>query len=220
MRALLFDFDGTIVDTEWPELASWQAVYAEHGLEVPMDRWLVTVGLPSGASGWHPADHLQASVPELDRDSVVARQRSDYLARVGAEPVLPGIVAWIEHAEAAGIAVGVASSATRDWVVPHLEDRGLLHRFRTVRTRDDVPRAKPAPDLYLLACADLGVDPNDAVAVEDSEHGVAAALAAGLTCIAVPNRLTRHHDLSGAHHRCERLADLDPAEFIAALRRH
>lgn len=214
MRALLFDFDGTIVDTELPELHSWQAVYAEYGLEVPMDRWLVTVGLPSGASGWHPADHLEAAVPGLDRASVVARQRVDYLARVDTQPVLPGILEWIGFAEASGFAVGVASSATRDWVEPHLEARGLRHRFRTIRTRDDVKRAKPSPDLYLLACADLGVDPSDAIAVEDSEHGVAAAHAAGLTCIAVPNTLTRHHNLSAAHHRCDRLSDLDPVLFL------
>lgn len=210
MRAFLFDFDGTIVDTELPELHSWEAVYAKHGLGVPFDRWLVTVGLPSGASGWHPADHLANLVPGLDRDALVARQRADYLERVANQPILPGIEDWIAHTEAVGIAVGVASSATRDWVVPHLESRGLLGRFRTVRTRDDVLRAKPAPDLYLLACADLGVDPADAVAIEDSEHGVAAAVAAGLTCVAVPNTLTRHHDLSKAHHIVERLSDLDP----------
>ncbi|MFM7320861.1 MAG: HAD family hydrolase [Armatimonadota bacterium] len=208
MRALIFDFDGTLVDTESPEYDAWEAVYAEHGESIPLESWLGTIGLPSGVAPWHPLEHLAARVEGIDREALAVRQRADFHARANAQPLLPGVEAWMDDAEAAGIAIGVASSATRDWVHGHLQSRGVRERFRTVRTREDVAHAKPHPDLYLLACADLGVAPGDALAIEDSAHGVAAARAAGLACIAVPNRLTRHHDLSAADRVVESLSAL------------
>jgi len=218
MRALLFDFDGTLVDTESPEYDAWEAVYAEHGETIPLASWLGTIGLPSGLAAWNPLDHLAARVPGIDREAMAARQRADFHARAGAQPLLPGVAEWMDAADAAGIALGVASSATRDWVEGHLRSRGIRERFRTVRTREDVARAKPHPDLYLLACADLGVAPGDAVAIEDSAHGVAAARAAGLACLAVPNRLTRHHDLSAADRLLESLAHLPLSAWRAGDR--
>jgi len=216
VRALIFDFDGTLVDTESPEYDAWEAVYADHGESIPLESWLGTIGLPSGSAPWHPLEHLAERVGGMDRAVLAARQRADFHARARAQPLLPGVEAWIADAESAGIAIGVASSATRDWVHGHLESRGVRHRFRTVRTREDVARAKPHPDLYLLACADLGVAPADALAIEDSAHGVAAARAAGLACIAVPNRLTRHHDLSAADRVVESLDRIRLAGWRAA----
>jgi beta-phosphoglucomutase-like phosphatase (HAD superfamily) len=104
--------------------------------------------------------------------------------------------------------LAVASSSSRAWVEPHLERFGLRGRFSVVRTRDDVARTKPAPDLFLAACEGLGVEPAEAVALEDSAHGVTAARAAGLRCVVVPNQLTRLTDLSHADLRIDSLADL------------
>jgi beta-phosphoglucomutase-like phosphatase (HAD superfamily) len=114
----------------------------------------------------------------------------------------------VDAAAAAGLALAVASSSTRAWVEPHLEHFGLRDRFRVVRTRDDVARTKPAPDLFLAACEGLGVVPAEAVALEDSAHGATAAQAAGLRCVVVPNRLTRLSDLSHADLLVDSLADL------------
>lgn len=99
---------------------------------------------------------------------------------------------------ARGWRIGVASNSTRDWVFRNLRRHGLDAWVETLRTRDNVPAMKPAPDSYLLACRDLGADPSLSLAFEDSEPGVQAALAAGLSVVAVPNRITRLHDLGAA----------------------
>jgi beta-phosphoglucomutase-like phosphatase (HAD superfamily) len=103
----------------------------------------------------------------------------------------------------------VASSSSADWVVGHLQRMGLDHHFGAFATSDRLAgRTKPAPDAYLLACRDLGVDPRGAVALEDSAHGLTAALRAGLTTVAVPSAITVHTDLSAAHHIASGLGEV------------
>jgi putative hydrolase of the HAD superfamily len=104
----------------------------------------------------------------------------------------------------------VASSSPADWVVGHLSDRGLLDRFDAVCTGDEVLHTKPDPALYLLACHRLGVDPADAVAVEDSVNGVRAAKAAGMVAVAVPSSLTAEMDFGPADLVVPSCAELSP----------
>ena len=87
-------------------------------------------------------------------------------------------------------------------------------RCKTIKTSDDVTRAKPDPELYLAAAAALGVEPREAIAFEDSANGLAAAKAAGLWCVAVPNAMTAHMDLSAADLRVESLADVDLGKLL------
>ena len=131
--------------------------------------------------------------------------------------MLPGVHDWLEDARRLGLPIGVASSSEVDWVAGHLERLGLLDRFACLTCFDGALPGKPAPDLYLAACEQLGVDPGDALAVEDSGNGVKAAKAAGLKCVAVPHDLTRDHDLSGADLLVPSLAELPLDEAIAHL---
>ena len=102
-------------------------------------------------------------------------------------------------------------------MVEHLERLALRHRFTHVVTAGGALKAKPAPDTYLEACARLGVDPGAALAVEDSPNGIAAAKAAGLTCVTVPNTITQGLDLSAADLRLSSLADRTLADVLAQL---
>lgn len=113
--------------------------------------------------------------------------------------------------------VGVASSSTLHWVGGHLDRLAFRKVFDAVTCREDGMRAKPAPDLYLAAVQALGVAPNEAVAVEDSRNGIAAAKAAGLRCVAVPNELTSQQDLSAADLRLRSLADTPLDAILARL---
>jgi putative hydrolase of the HAD superfamily len=113
--------------------------------------------------------------------------------------VMPGVREIMLEGAARGWRIGVASSSPMSWVFGHLRSHGLDAWVETMRTGEDGVPLKPAPDLYQLACRDLGADPARSLAFEDSATGVRAALAAGLHVIAVPNRITQHHDLSGAH---------------------
>jgi beta-phosphoglucomutase-like phosphatase (HAD superfamily) len=124
---------------------------------------------------------------------------------------------WVAQAAELGLLLGIASSSSRQWVTGHLERLGLGAGWTSIRCRGDVPQAKPAPDLYLSALEGMGLDADEAVAIEDSPNGIAAAKAAGLLCVAVPGPLTQASDLSRADLRLASMSDLPVAEVIRQL---
>ncbi len=206
-RALILDYDGLIVDSETAEYATWKELYAGEGHVLELSDWLNAVGY---ANGFDPRAHLERLTGRaLDWSVLDPRRAARTHAIVFAQPPLPGVRAVLERGRELGYRLGVASNSTVDWVLPGLERLGLAEYFQTVRTREMVLRPKPAPDLYLLALADLGATAADSFAFEDSEPGIAAASAAGLRVIAVPNALTRHQDLSLADVRLGSLEDFE-----------
>jgi len=116
-----------------------------------------------------------------------------------------------------GLRLGVASSSTGDWVRGHLERLGIFDRFDCMRCRDDVEHAKPEPDLYIAVLDCLGVTAAEAIAIEDSPNGVAAAKRAGMRCVAIPNSITERLDLSQADMVLGSLADLTVREIVERL---
>jgi HAD superfamily hydrolase (TIGR01509 family) len=195
VRALVFDFDGLICDTESSSFETARAIYAEYGVELARAQWQDRIG--THARPWY-AD-LEAVVgPLSDRDAVMERRRLAHHEQVRAEAAMPGVEAFVVEAAKAGLDLAVASSSSAGWVTEHLDRLGLLDRFAVVSCANaDVP-AKPDPRVYQLAVDQLGVPAEATVAFEDSPNGVAAARAAGLRCIAVPNHLTEDLDLSAA----------------------
>jgi beta-phosphoglucomutase-like phosphatase (HAD superfamily) len=122
------------------------------------------------------------------------------------QPLLPGVEACIASARAKGLMLAVASSSTEQWVRGNLTKFGLLEKFDAICTRDYVGGAvKPDPALYLLALERLGVAADEAIAFEDSPHGVLAAKRAGIFCVAVPNPLTKELSLELADRRIDSL---------------
>jgi HAD superfamily hydrolase (TIGR01509 family) len=148
---------------------------------------------------------------------VKQRRLEHHHGLIALETVRPGVVELVEQADDAGVALGVASSSPRSWVEGHLDRLGLRPHFRAVRTRDDVPRAKPDPAVYRLALEALGADPARSVALEDSHHGVSAAKAAGMWAVACPNRITTGLDFSHADLVVDSLADVDLERLTALL---
>ena len=216
--AVVFDFDGLIIDSEIPIFEMSRAALAEMGHTITVQAWSSVVGL--GDTDSHAA--LCAAVgADVDRDEFDARyQRQDRSWKDTIEP-LPGVVELLDALTGVGVELAVASSSSANWVVGHLERLGLAHHFGAFATSDRLDgRTKPAPDAYLLACRDLGVEPTGAVAVEDSAHGLTAALRAGLTAVAVPSAITIHTDLSAAHHIASGLGEvtLDLLEGLVAAR--
>ncbi len=217
IRALVFDFDGLILETETPAHQSWAEIYREHGHELPMDLWHGYIG---SDTGFDPVGHLAALVGEgLDREATQARRDARKTELIAVLDVMVGVRDYVADAKRVGLLLAVASSSSRAWVLGHLERLGLGAQWDAVRTRDDVARTKPAPDLYLAAVGALGVAPWEAVAFEDSMNGIAAAKAAGLRCVAVPNALTSGMDLSQADVQLDSLADTPLEELLAVLAR-
>lgn len=212
IRALVFDFDGLILDTEEPIFQAWQEVFRAHGLEFPFEKWAATIGT---AEPWYdPLDDLEEqSGQKLDRQAILAQQRRREAQLILEQPVKPGVQEYLETARRLGLQLGLASSSTCAWVEGHLSRLGLIEYFDCIRASDDVPRTKPDPELYLAALEGLETRPEQAIAFEDSPNGVLAARRAGLWCVVVPNALTRRLALDQANLRLDSLADL-PLETL------
>ncbi|HWQ15747.1 MAG TPA: HAD family hydrolase [Roseiflexaceae bacterium] len=215
IRALIFDFDGLLVDTETPAYESWLRIYAEHGLELPLALWKEALGT---AHGFDALAHLAARVgPALDRVAVRARRLRLKEELSAGQPLLPGVRAILDQADALGLPRAVASSSDRRWVVGWLARHNILQRFACVRTADDVRYTKPDPELFLSAAACLGVAPAGCLVFEDSPNGILAARAAGMRCVAVPSPITRRIALPEADLVLERLDALPLAEIIGRV---
>jgi HAD superfamily hydrolase (TIGR01509 family) len=215
IRAIVFDFDGLILDTEEPVYRSWLEVYEAHGEELPFERWVQIVG--STTTGFHPQHHLEERLGRSLPKEVLDRRIGRRTELVLAQKLLPGVVQHIDQAKALGLKVGVASSSTADWVRGHLARLGILERFDCLRCRDDVANAKPEPDLYIAVLECLGVTASEAIAIEDSPNGVTAARRAGLRCVAIPNSITARLDLSGADVVLGSLAEITLADLLKKL---
>lgn len=209
LQALIFDFDGLILDTEYPEYLSWQAVYQNHGLALPQETWLEHVGRGASTIHWSPYEGLEQLLGRaIDRDTIRAGRRKHFAELMVQESIRPGVTEWLNAAREQGLKRAVASSSPRDWVAGYLSRLGIEAEFDRIRCADDVTHTKPDPELYNTALQGLGLSADQAVALEDSVNGVAAAKAAGLFCVAVPNALTCNSPLSAADLRVESLADL------------
>lgn len=214
IRAVIFDFDGLLVDTEGPIFEVWQRIYRERGHELPRERWLSIIGTASG-----PFDPLidlgqRTGVP-LEADELNTLERVYYREATIAQTLLPGVDRYLDDARALGMKTAIASSSSREWVMEHLERFGIADRFDTVVCKDDVTSTKPDPELYDLALERLGVRSEDAIALEDSTNGIRAAKAAGLFCVAVPNAMTADLDLGEADLQIASLESVTLADLIA-----
>jgi HAD superfamily hydrolase (TIGR01509 family) len=217
IRAIVFDFDGLILDTEEPVYRSWLEVYQAHGEELPFERWVQIVG--STTTGFHPQHHLEERLGRPLPKEVLDRRIGRRTEMVLANALLPGVLAHLDAARERGLGLGVASSSTAGWVRGHLARLGILDRFQCLRCRDDVAHAKPQPDLYLAVLGCLGVGPTEALAIEDSPNGVAAAKRAGMRCVAIPNSITARLDFSEADLVLDSLADVSTAELLERVSR-
>jgi HAD superfamily hydrolase (TIGR01509 family) len=212
IRALLFDFDGLIVDTETPSFASWQEVYREHGEKLPLERWAAIVGT---IGGFEPLDYLEELHGPVDREAVQARRDEHEISLLEIEELRPGVLEYLEAAQRLGLKTAIVSSSTQQWVNRHLARLERAEHFDEIVTADlDQERAKPRPTLYLEALERLGVSADEAIAFEDSPNGVTAAKAAGIFTVAVPNGVTASLGLEEADLQIESLAELPLRELL------
>jgi HAD superfamily hydrolase (TIGR01509 family) len=203
IAALVFDFDGLILDTEMALIEAYGDVHAHHGIPFDHHHHFRSVGHADYAF-----DPWSAFGPAADRAALDAHRRQLNIERNRRLEALPGVAPLIASARTAGLRLGVASNSGHWHVDAHLARLGLLDSFDFVACREDVVAPKPEPEIYRLVAAKLGVAGHQTVAFEDSLTGLTAARRAGLRTVAVPNRATAHHALDEADWQVPSLAEV------------
>jgi HAD superfamily hydrolase (TIGR01509 family) len=217
IKALIFDFDGLLMDTETTLLESWRWEWRRHGLELDPAGFFADHGGDANAPRYAA---LAAAVgPAYDRESSHALRMAHRAELNAALVPAPGMVRWLDRAAELGLRLAVASSSALAHVGAMLAQAGLRARFEVLATGDEVAAHKPDPGVYLVALDRLGLPAGEAVAFEDTPHGVAAAHAAGLRCVAVPNPHADHARFAAADLLLPSAADLSLDAVLGELAR-
>ncbi|MEV5029120.1 HAD family hydrolase [Paenibacillus sp. LPE1-1-1.1] len=210
IKAIIFDFDGTIIDTETAWYHAFRDAYLEHGVELTLEQYSGCIG--TSLHTFNPYEYLMTDLKlPIDKDAFRESVHLQHTSLMQSEQVRSGILDYLNDAQDSGMRIGLASSSPRAWIDKYLEQLEIAHYFETIRTADDVAKVKPDPELYMQSLAALGVEASEAVAIEDSPNGARAALAAGMSCIIVPNTITKSlaFDKSDRYYHAECLSHID-----------
>ena len=217
IKAIIFDFDGLILDTESPIFLSWQEVYREHGCELALEEWAANVGTEDS---FDPAAHLEGVLGKtLDAAAIRNARKPREAALIEGEPILPGVESYIAGAKRLGLKLAGGSNSSRGWVMGHLGRLGLIHHFDIIKCWDDpdVGQRKPEPTVYQAALNELDITADQAIALEDSPNGILSATRAGIFTMAVPNALTRLLGVGDADMVLDSMADMSLADLLTAV---
>jgi HAD superfamily hydrolase (TIGR01509 family) len=216
IRALIFDFDGLILDTEGAIFQSYQEIYQAHNCTLQFERWALGIGTTD--SDYDPYTDLESFLgSSLDRVSLREQQIRREMELIQSLPLLPGVLEILQAARNLGLKVGLASSSSCQWIEGHLSRLGLLEYFDSLKGRDDVSRTKPSPALFQAVLKEFDLTPEEAVVFEDSPNGILAANRAGIFAVMVPNPLTRLLPGDGAGLRLESLADMPLEDLLRKI---
>lgn len=207
IQALIFDFDGLILETEGADHQSWQELYDAYGGQLPFSKWATLIGTEEGT--FDPALELEEQIGcKLDWGRLKPQRYQRWLELTEAQSILPGVMEYLEDGKRMGFRIGLASCSPLAWLNRHLSRLGILEYFDVIRGKEHVRVTKPDPAVYLAALEALQVSSAQAIAFEDSPNGVHAAKAAGLFCIAVPSELTATLPLERADLRMRSMEDM------------
>ena len=197
-KAVLFDHDGTLVDSEAVHHALWNQVLQPYGVEIPLDVYMQHYsGVPALANGEDVRQRYGLS-PSAQALADAKNTAAEHYLQAHAFPLMPGVRECLARLNAAGLRKGVVTGARMFAIAATLRSYAMAAEFEVVVSADEVVHSKPAPDCYLLALQHMGLQAHEAVAFEDTEHGVAAAVAAGLACVAIPTPMSAGQDFRAA----------------------
>ena len=218
LKSVIFDFDGLILDTEWPEVQAWSELYQNLQIDVDPQWWTFSIGRGPDQDPKHPFEFIPRDIRQtLDKNEVIAERWDRRRELVEKEAPLAGVSDLLEALRSSQIRIGLASSSSQNWVKGHLKRLDLIHYFAAIACAEDVKLTKPSPDLYLKALEDLDCQPENGLALEDSPAGCQSALAAGLRVIAVPNRLTSTMQFPPVQEIWSSLSGKQPADLARIL---
>lgn len=198
-KAILFDLDGTLIDTEHADFAAAKLLAQEVNAEISLDFWAANiVGITGGYNIFFELLQQQSHQPHLTSDFLWQRLQQLWEQTMENLALMPGAASLLSGLQGNGYRLGLVSASDQAWVDRWLDHFDLRPYFQNVTTGDDVQHNKPAPDIYQLAATRLQVRPDQCLVFEDSIAGIQAAKAAGMTVVAVPNSITRNLNFSHA----------------------
>jgi len=187
IKAIIFDFDGLIVDTETYEIQSYQQIYEEHHMPFPHKRWLENIGTHGT---FNPFEELINAKKELILEQLVLERNTKYEQLTKDIQPRDGVLDYLNRGKELGLKIAIASSSSKKWVTTYLERLGILTYFDCIYSSDDVANVKPDPELYIKTINHFNLQPEEAIVFEDSANGSLAAIRAGIPCVIVPNKTT------------------------------
>lgn len=212
--AVLFDFDGVIVDTEWAIYQAWLRTFQRAGHDLPLPLYCRCIG--SDFDTWSPKLHLEhLTNREFDWKEMDEERQVEIRTELEGYGTISGIRQVLAEAEKREMALAVVSSSSHSWVDGWLHKLGLIGYFREIVCKGDAPRIKPAPDLYLAASSKLGIEPDKCLVIEDSLNGLLSAQAAGMKAWIVPNRVTSVLDFRAADQVFQNFEEMNAALFAS-----
>lgn len=196
MKAVLFDLDGTLIDSEWFYYKGWKAVLAEYGIELDSHDWLTEFAGKTEAQGFLVLKEKYNFAG--DEETFFKRKKARIAGQYEEEEVslMPGVKDLIAYLHETGVRMAVVTSSLRPITEYNLTKHGLINYFETLVTRSEVTYPKPSPEPYELCVKRLGIDKSECVVLEDSVTGATAAKAAGLTCYGVQSHEEIRKNLS------------------------
>ncbi|WP_152655289.1 HAD family phosphatase [Oceanobacillus sp. CFH 90083] len=215
IKAAIFDFDGLILDTE----TAWYDAYKEvlkrqFQFNLPLEDFAKCVG----SNDTMFLSYLQKEIgSQLNIDSIREEAWKLHSQYVSDAKAREGVTEYLQGAKDQGLTVSLATSSTTEWATTHLTNLNLLSYFDFLVTKDMVDRVKPAPDLFLKALENLGVEAHEAVVFEDSLNGLLAAQKAELPTVIIPNPVTAGLPFENYHLKLNSMADMTLKEVLKTL---
>lgn len=214
IKAIIFDFDGLIIDTESVWYESYKETLLSYQFELPLAEFGECIGSDETVLHTYFKKNLGES---CNVDEIETRAFDIYKTKMSSPVARIGVLDYLQEASEMGYKIGLASSSSKEWVTKYLDELGLLNYFEVIVTRDDVQKVKPAPDLYLKASKDLNINSSEAIAFEDSLNGSIAAMSAGLNCVIVPNPVTELSAFENYALRLKSMSEKSLSEVIELI---
>ncbi|MBO8178266.1 MAG: HAD family hydrolase [Bacillus sp. (in: Bacteria)] len=211
MKALVFDFDGLIVDTESLWFDVYKDVLVEYDCELKLEDFALSIGTKDDVLYERLTKIARKPINRIEIDRNTHERYQQQMSQLH---LREGVNEYLKAAKELGLKIGLASSSSRYWVQGFLEKFNIKEYFEVVKTSDNVKKVKPDPELYLQAIQELGVKPYEALAFEDSKNGLIAATKAGLHCVIVPNSVTSFLDFSGHLHRLSSMEEIELKDLL------
>ncbi|PGS53480.1 HAD family phosphatase [Bacillus sp. AFS041924] len=211
IKAVIFDFDGLIVDTESVWFEAYKEVLLRYDVELTLQKFSEVVGTSDEVL----FNYIDSNLKEPIEKEMIEQLAKELVDEKLLEPVLrESVEDYLIAAKNAGLHIGLASSSSREWVESFLKKLNIYEYFSVIKTKDDVTKVKPDPELYLKAIEEIGVQVTKAIAFEDSLNGLIAATKAGLHCVIVPNSVTSHLEFENHSLRLSSMAEKSLVDVI------